>query len=281
VDDLTKLSAFVTEFAAQNTMTLVPAVPERDLGSEVNIRPDTLDLHGFLALAAKLGGGVLYSKARRFDPEGDDEDEVDDPPSHLLKRKGEIAQVSVAFAVNGLIHFWEQRAPWYDEWQALAASQSLLFSSRRGLDDEEQPERLSDEERARLAGELADKLLAMPEFRAAKPGGARQRFAKLAIPADTDRWVGWDATRDALDRAEQLAQAQYAQITERLDDLAAELLASPAYQQASSPGARKQAAEQFLIPRADGFSPPAHIRDEMYARARDLAKAAKRHPTLL
>ncbi len=37
---------------------------------------------------------------------------------------------------------------------------------------------------------------------------------------------------------------------------------------------RKQAAGQFLIPRADGFSPPSLIRDELYARARQLPKTA-------
>ena len=73
----------------------------------------------------------------------------------------------------------------------------------------------------------------------------------------------------------QTAQELYDQLEDRLDDLAAELLASPAYQRASSPAARKQAAERFLIPHADGFFPPALIRDELYARAQKLAKAAR------
>lgn len=67
----------------------------------------------------------------------------------------------------------------------------------------------------------------------------------------------------------------YQQIPAQLDDLAAELLASPAFQQASSAAARKQAAVQFLIPRADGFTPPVVIRDELYARATLLAKMNK------
>lgn len=94
----------------------------------------------------------------------------------------------------------------------------------------------------------------MPECRAAKMG-ARQRVAKLAMPPDTHDWVRWDAIREACDRAEVLAQKQYTPITDRLDDFAAELLTTPAYQQASSPSARKQVAEQFLISQADGFSP--------------------------
>lgn len=117
-------------------------------------------------------------------------------------------------------------------------------------------------------------MLADPQFRAASRGD-RQRLARLALPPATDQWAGWDAVREACDRAQQMTEAAYGQLEDRLDDLAAELLASPAWQQASSPAARKQAAGRFLIPRADGFSPPPLIRDELYARAQRLTKAAR------
>ncbi|WP_204015668.1 hypothetical protein [Micromonospora andamanensis] len=255
----------------------MPAVPEHDTGSEVCIQPGTLDLPGFLSLAEKLGGGVLYLKAEPFEPEHDDA--AENPPEHLLKHRGNIGRVSVAFAANGIVHFWEQEAPWYYEWQDRENSAYSRFPAPRGnLDDG--PERLSGEERARLADELANTLLASPEFRAAKMG-ARQRVARFAVPPDTHEWVRWDAIREACDRAEVLAQTQYASITDRLDGLAAELLTTPAYQQASSPAARKQVAEQFLISQADGFSPPAHLRDELYARSQRLLKTAKHPPALL
>jgi hypothetical protein len=73
-----------------------------------------------------------------------------------------------------------------------------------------------------------------------------------------------------------MARERYDQLEEQLGDLAAELLASPAYQQASSAAARKRAAERFLILRADGFSAPEPLyREELHARAQQLAKAAK------
>jgi len=124
-------------------------------------------------------------------------------------------------------------------------------------------------------------LLADPAFRAAKPGGARQPYAKFAIPADTHRWIVWDTTRQACDQADELTRAQYEQITGRLDELAADLLTTAEYQQASSPGARKQVAEQFLASHADGFAPPSHGRDELYARAQRRAKTANRPPALI
>jgi hypothetical protein len=71
-----------------------------------------------------------------------------------------------------------------------------------------------------------------------------------------------------------MTQAVYGQLEGRLDELAAELLATPGWQQASSAAARKQAAERFLLPLADGFAPPPLIREELYARTRQLAKTA-------
>jgi hypothetical protein len=87
VDNLTQFAASVAEFAATASMMLVPAIPEHALGPEVCLGPDMVDLPGFLALAHKLGGGVLYLRAAPFDP-ADDEHEVDGPPAHLAKRRG-------------------------------------------------------------------------------------------------------------------------------------------------------------------------------------------------
>jgi hypothetical protein len=134
--------------------------------------------------------------------------------------------------------------------------------------------RLSEEERAQLVTGLADAILADPQFRAA-PRGDKMRIARSLIPEGTGKWTGGDAAREACGRVATMAQERYDQIEDRFDDLAAELLARPAYQRASSPGARKQAAERFLILHADGFFPPAQARDELYARAQRLAKAAR------
>jgi hypothetical protein len=269
--DLAQLAAAATDFAAGNALTIVPAVPEHDFGPEVCLGPDVLDLPGFLALAAQLGGGVLYLRAAPFDPATGD-DPPEDPPAHLTRHKGEIGQVSIAFAANGLVHFWEHQTAWYQEWQDLADSPRRYSD----LDDEDEAERLSSEERARLTSELVDTILADPRFRAASRND-RPRLARLAIPKGTDDWAASDAAREACDRALDMTEAQYDQIITQLDELAAEFLASPEYQQASSADARRHAAERFLIPRADGFRPPPLVRNELHARTQRLAKTA-RHP---
>jgi hypothetical protein len=270
MEDLAELAASVTGLAARKHLTIVPAIPTNDCGPEVFLGPGELDLPGFLELAGRLSGGVLYLQAAPFDP-GSGEDQPPGPPAHLLGHKGQTGQVSVAFAANGVVHFWEHETAWYLEWEELDGRAPRRFP---GMDEGGETERLGQEERAQLAGELADAILADPQFRAARAVN-RQRIARQAIPKGTEHWAAWDAIREAGDRANQMAQEQYDQLEDRLDGLAAELLASPAYQQASSAAARKQAAERFLILHADGFSPPTPVRDELYARARDLAKSAE------
>ncbi|WP_028189004.1 hypothetical protein [Salinispora pacifica] len=269
---LTKLAATATEYAKKNQMTLVPAAPQRDFGPEVCIDPDRLDLPSFLDLAAKIGGGVLYLDANPFNPEV--ESDLGELPEDLARRKGEIGLVRLAFAVNGIVHFWERSTPWHEEAEELknAASARLPRQDLYAHDtDGDQDERLDEETQKRLASELAEKLLANPEFRAAKIGH-RQRIGQMAIPEGTHRHVGWEALRVASEQAEDMARSRYAELVTRLDELTPQLLTDATYQQASSPGARKQAAEQFLIPHGDGFPPPAYVRDELYARAQKLLK---------
>jgi hypothetical protein len=274
MEDLADLGVLVTRFADREHLAVIPAVPDHEYGPEVCLGPGDLDLPGFLDLASRLGGGVLYLRAVPFDP-GSDDDQPENPPEHLTVRKGQTGQVSVAFAANGVVHFWEQFAAWYLEWRQMAGSAPLRAPD---TDGEDEAWRLGEEERTRLASELADTILADPEFRAGSRDD-RQRAARKVIPRDTGDGVFWAALREAVQQADQMTRERYDQLEERLDDLAAELLASPAYQRASSPAARKQAAERFLIPHADGFFPPALARDELYARTRDLAKAAKASAT--
>lgn len=269
MEDLEELAGLVTGFAAREHLTIVPAVPQHDYGPEVYLGPAVLDLLMFLDLARQLGGGVVYLHAAPFDPAAVDGDQPENPPAHLLRHKGQTGQIGVAFAANGLVHFWEHKSAWFAEWEGLADATVTL----PGMDDDG-TEPLSPKERARLVTELAEAILADPQFWGASRGD-RLRTARRLIPDGTSQWVGSDAAREACDRVNETAQERYDQLEDRLDDLAAELLASLAYQRASSPAARKQAAERFLIPYSNGFFPPAAARDELYARAQKLAKAAR------
>jgi hypothetical protein len=253
MDDLAQLAGLVTGFAAAEHLAIVPAVPEFGNGPWVCLGPDELDLPGFLDLAGRVGGGVLYLRAAPFDPAAAG-DPPDGLPAHLAGHKGQTGQISVAFAANGVVHFWDHATAWHLEWEELSEGTGQRRDS--GLGQADEAGRPSEEERARLVGELVDAVLADPQFRAAASHGRRQRIARQAVPKDAEQWgAGWEVAREACERAQEMTEAIYGQLEARLDELAAGLLATPAWQQASSPPARRQAAGRFLIPLADGFAP--------------------------
>lgn len=266
---LASLRNMVTEFADSHDLAIVPGIPHHDLGREISIDPADLNLPGFLQLASTIGDGVLYLQAKPFDPDTD-AGLVTDEMVHLTSHKGQTGEVCVAFARqgHGMLHFWELRTAWYDEWQELLEPRQLA----RFLPDEfSQSDRLSLEERDRQAAEVAVSILGNPEFRAASPQN-RRRIAELAVPEGTDSSVGWAAAREALSQAEQMTRDIYVKIRPRLEELAAELISTPDYQQSSSATAQKEAAALFLAARCDGFYPPPLHRDELYAKAKRLAK---------
>ncbi|MFF3857105.1 hypothetical protein [Micromonospora sp. NPDC002575] len=274
MDDVSSLRSTATAFAEQHALAVVPAVPLHDLGPEVQLDGEDIDLPGFLALAQRTGAPALYLAVDPFDP---DDDLVDDPPRHLLARRGQLQGIEMAFVAGGVVHFWEHTAPWYAEWEA------LLTANHRGLggEDDDRSGWLSEREREELAEPAVQALLAMRQFRAEKTGGGgRFRFAQQHLPADLDERVTHTAARLACERADEMARQRYADIDEHYEQLAADLLADPAYQQASSAAARKQAAERFLTTWADGWAPPMVAREELHARAQRLAKARARPPAL-
>jgi hypothetical protein len=250
-------------------MVLIPAAPDPDYGSSVHLDPEVLDLDGFLALAGKLGVAVLYLEATPFTGESP-ELESDELPDHLARRKGQIGVATVAFPANGLVHFWVQRTPWYREWEhLLAEADGGLYGHGR----EDDADQLDDEARESLTSEWVQKLLNMPEFRAAK-AGARRRVAQLHVPSEVQRQCGWRLIDDACEQAQVMAEQRYdTEIKPRLAELGAELAVTAEWRQVSSAAGRREVAEKFLINHADGYSPPKTVfRDELYGHA-------KRHAT--
>ncbi|MBM0230524.1 hypothetical protein JNW91_00715 [Micromonospora sp. STR1_7] len=273
VDEVSSLRSAATAFAEQNALTVVPAVPLHDLGPEVQLDGEVIDLPGFLNLAQRMCAPALYLEVDRFDPDGDS---VDDPPRHLLARRGQLQGIEMAFVAGGVVHFWEHIASWYAEWE------SLLAANHGGLGDEDddRPRWMSENEREELAEPAVRALLAMAQFRAEKPGGGRYRFAQQHLPADLDERATHTAVRLACERADEMARQRYADIDDHYEQLATDLLADQAYQRAGSAAARKQVAERFLTNWADGWSPPMVAREELYARAQRQAKLAAHRPAL-
>lgn len=271
VRDLTTLAAEVSDFAAASNMTVIPAVPARDLGHEVCIDPARLDLAGFLALATKLGGQVLYVDAEPFDPARSAREP--DVPAEWAQYEGMIGLVAVAFVTNGVVHHWERITSWYEEWEDLSAAGTTRQPAWRGGSDGDEHGQIDEVTRVRQVAEAADRLVAMPEFRAAK-ATTRQRIGERRCSQDgVDSILIWECVRAASERVAEETRTRYDEIYEQLDDLADQLLDEPQYRAAASAPAKRQVIEQFLTTRADGLCPPTLVRDELYARAQQRAKA--------
>lgn len=265
MENLTDLAHAVAHFATAACLPLIPAVPVNDLGPEVQLTPDLMELPVFLDLAKQLGGGALYLHAPPFAPDDTTDSEV---PARLLAHTGDIGDVAVAFVTNGVLHIWRDRTAWFLEWQHLTERAPQL---RLPLPSDDGRPNWSEEDRARIIDEGVTVVLAHPEFRAAR-GSARQRAGRLALPADFPEGLEWRALREATDQADELAKVRYAELSDRLDELAAELVTDPEYLARSSAAARKQVATRFLIARADGLSGPSYVREELHSKAMALLK---------
>jgi hypothetical protein len=170
------MAAAVTEFAGGHDMTIVPAIPGRDSGRTVSLNPDVVDLHGFLELARKLGDGALYLRTETFglDPETGKPEEV---PASLAHREGQVCELSIAFASagHGLLHFWEQAEPWYQEF--------LDSQDAEMLHDADEEWRVRGKSGTVWAAEVAETILADREFCAsslASGAGARRCSSRKA-----------------------------------------------------------------------------------------------------
>lgn len=272
------MSNFVKQFdhiieqARSHAMTFIPAAPEHDLGPEVRIGPTAMDLDGFLALAQQHGGNLLYGELERFSAEQEGADTAVSPD--LAIREGQPVRVTAAFVANGVIHFWEELAPWYKQLQDTAPTPGLTPWRRP---ESNEPE-VDDEEQAKKRAEHADHLLTLPEFRAARGRGAKSRYAR-SVELDGST-LDWYAIDDALDRADQLVAAHEARLRNELDTLAGQLITHRGFLEAQSAGGRKQVAGEFLQTCADGFYVAPWLRDELHHKAQALLKRS-RQPTIL
>ena len=277
-------------FSEKHGLALVPAVPKEGPFPEVGLHDPPMDWDGFLELARQLGARALYVDTEHFYPDEYEEWELS---PLLLGFEGRVCRIEAAFVVGGVVHRREELVDWWGEWEgekddadlrpgvAVVPAARLSEVPERPTEvpswlHQESAPRLSDAEIKRRGDRLVETLLAKPEFRAGRRAD-RVRIAEAALPDDADRRLLWGAGYRAADRSEEITKEKYASIGDQYAALAADLLQDAGYRAAVSAGARKQAAERFLAAWADGWSPPALVRDELYAWSQRLAKAGGSH----
>jgi hypothetical protein len=275
-DELSMLAERVETHAKARGLTVVPATPIGGQGAVVHLQPDSMTAEEFLDLAAATGQRLAYLETSLFDiddvlelDEGAaDSLELEASERHRLDELREIAarftgwptSLQVVFASGGVVHHWVADAQWYEQFEAAIAA--VLPS-----DDESAP-RLSLAEEEALVEELAQELLALPEFRSAGNETGRRRVSRAHLASRASgsseqlpEMLVYSATRRALDQAMVAEQRHYAGAEQRIPELVRLIAADPAYQAAHSAPARKYRVRDFLAAQADGYPPPTRILD--------------------
>jgi len=271
--DIEELVTQVTQLASSLQLRLVPAIPMRNPNSGLMVLLDNDDLSAadFCGLAAAAKARLLYIQAGPFNAENQPEFDVAGEGRNELDGKvidqlallqqaaerfnGRIGQLALAFAVEGVLHYWTAAADWYENLMDRVAG---LFPAE-GLE----PERLSDVDALALIQRLTGELVAIPAFRAAATTAQRQRIAGAQHaeisalyedPRPGYRTAASRAFRNAADITAAEAERIYGEMEKNLPELAAELAATPQFRNAGTAGALKQRARDFLIEKAGGYS---------------------------
>ncbi|MCL9762970.1 hypothetical protein [Frankia sp. AiPa1] len=251
----------------------VRVTPAAD-GADVDVGLDEMPLADFVRVAHRAGVRLLYRVAPEFDLKEFDEslpesveEERQAERARLVRRarrhSGEIVEVEVAFAHEGVLHRWSITPSWYDSLIAEAGSLRAPASGDRSRPADRGEREVLEE---RLAGELA----AMPSFRrrASTDHAARAaaydhaEMVSLLDGPDPD-WTVHHILRRARARVDMDAERLYHELTESLPQLAAELAVDEQFLASTRIVDRRNRAEDFLTEKYEGYRAPARFRDRL------------------
>lgn len=289
VDELSSIMEQINVLAAEHGLRIVPATPSAGRAPVVELDGDDLAPRDFLDLAAAVGGPLLYLDCERLDDvlvsftlHGLEEEarEAEQPGQDLQALRRRIAKLrkhvsrlagwpvrlEMAFvSPGGVVHQWVAEAGWHEELQG-------EIDELRPPEDEEEAEQLSPEQEEEIIARGADELLALPGFRAASPSKRRDVANRYHATRERDGQstdeplpdhLRFATIRRALDAAEVEEQSLYANIEQRLPELARLLAADPAYLAAKTAATRKIRTRDFLAAQARGYPAPTRVVDLM------------------
>ncbi|MEV7190086.1 hypothetical protein [Kitasatospora sp. NPDC093102] len=260
-------------------LRLVPAVPENHKGSAA-VDDTVMTPEQLCDLARAAGARILFHRTIPFDSAAlleDLEDAEDDQDTEQLpharstspavdslrrrmrQRDGQAPVVELCVVLDGVAVLWSRTAPWVDD---LLAALSEVQEEQAAQAQHTRTLRAqgAQEEIARITQLLCD----APSFRAATTAAARRRAADSLLPtpdpADREaRNAHWRGIDQALADVEAASSAIYNDFKTKLNDLADELVASGALDDARTLQVRKIRLKDFLQHRSGGYAPPTDV----------------------
>lgn len=238
------------------------------------------------AIAAASGSVLTFLECESFEPDVLLED-APDPETHpdvakiltsAAKRKGQTCRLTLHWATNGLLCSWEANAAW---------AETFRHSIRKAATDAatSRTENYAADFAGRkvTAERIISELMADTRFRGAPP---RQRMAvaKGLVPVSEDAdgsralALGHLSSRDAAETMRLTVD-----IKSRMDEIAADLAATPKWAKTSLASARKALAHECLIEITGGWCMPTPLavalRDRTleFSEKNELAQALESH----
>jgi len=264
VDDLSVTVTDVVAAAELRGLHPIAVAADGLAMSQISIDTTQTTIETFLDLATTHGGGMLYVAVEpspmtwlRV---------LENEPDH--PHAGQPGSVQAAFLAGGAAHVWEQKATWYDD-EFLDGLEDALVGDDAADPDDPNGERVQ---------ELAEQMLSHRVFRAAR--GEHRRIGWPLIPEGTEPLLASMALHEAMLMAQQRGAAAHVQLRKNYPELARTLATSPEWTTTASAAGRRQLTVAFLTEAADGYSPSAADRDELYAQARKVDAAGRRAPQL-
>ncbi|MFJ9611537.1 hypothetical protein ACIRS1_34880 [Kitasatospora sp. NPDC101176] len=268
-----RLPIMAEEFGLQ----LIPAVPE-DHPGRAHVDYEAMAPEELCGLARATGARVLFHRTTMFDAESfleefvDQSDDEDSDPARAAeteaiqrlrrrakRRNGQVEEVELCVILDGIAVFWSRRATWAAD---LEAEADTAQHEQNGLVEHVRTRRAQDEETeiTRIARLLQEDRA----FREAKGPGERRRAIERLVPAprDEDYEAGqmrWRAIRQATSAIEEAAEAVFGDYMTQLTEIADELVASGALDNARTIPARRIHLKKFLSERSGGYAPPADL----------------------
>ncbi|MFF5115054.1 hypothetical protein [Streptosporangium sp. NPDC000509] len=278
-DELSPLAERAVDLAGDRGVRMVPVVPIARQGAYVYLEPEDMDLEDFLDLVVAAQQKLAYIEPSPFDiddvvelAEDDALGEELDPVLRSQRAKlrqsaarfnGWPISLEVAFMYQGVVHRWVADASWYEQ---LRTEVAAVVPPE---DEDDLEPQLSEAERVTIVERLTQELLAKAEFRGGTETG-RRRVARIHLASpecdagpfdELPNSIAYEAIRQALDQAAIAEQRHYADVEQRIPELAQQVAADPSYRAARTAAARKHRLRDHLIAHADGYPPPTRVLD--------------------
>ena len=231
---------------------------------EVVLDDGTLGIAETIELAALTGAPFISVDLDAFDAQAlADRDELpEDLVRNARKYDGENERIWLRWAANGLTYGWSKAATWRE--QLTTQMEKTELEAQQQSTNEAQA-------RGTKIDELIATLIESPEFRQALP--TKRSLLGVAIltnSGETDDEVVQQAAGSAYHRVQKKILQLELSLAPHMEELAAELRQTPAWQAAKSDTKRHNAAIDLLIEKSDGYRLSSRLSDPLMRAAKDL-----------